>query len=100
MPNVQAQFSIPVLPNRRFERRGECKRCGWCCAQEDCANFSMTDGVADCAIHPTKTGGVDTREPKCRRFPQSVPIIHRGCGYWFVDRWNDDRPVRAFEVPR
>lgn len=82
----------------RYERRGICLRCGWCCMNEACPNLAFVSGLAKCLAHPSVTGKKDQREPKCGRFPQAPPIMHEDCGYWFVDTWEDDRVVKARQV--
>ena len=74
----------------RYERGGECRRCGACCAGEGCEHLLVGDDGATCAI-------VDSpdRPLKCRLFPAAPPIVFRGCGYFFLDRWDDNRIVRG-----
>jgi hypothetical protein len=74
-----------LLPNPRYEKHGQCNRCGWCCSHEDCEHFvpaeETEDGLAICLIYDEK------RELKCEAFPCSPPITHDECGYWFYDKW-------------
>lgn len=66
----------------RYERYGQCNRCGWCCSHEDCEHFVPADateeGLAICLIH-------DQRPYRCDVFPSAPPITHDKCGYWFFD---------------
>jgi len=82
-----------LRPFPRYERRGQCNRCGQCCVNEGCEHFTpATDGsLATCHIHD------QDREPKCVDFPQLPPILFEGCGYWFYDRW-EDKELRFREV--
>lgn len=80
----------------RYERRGECQRCGACCLDERCEHFAREDdshtglqrGV--CLVH-------DRKPEKCRAFPANPPLVFKTCTYWFWDRW-EARPVRAEEA--
>jgi len=75
----------------RYERQGECKRCGQCCVSEDCVDFVMGE-PATCMIHDKE------RPPKCEWFPEAPPIIFGKCGYYFLDTWEDNRIVGVKEV--
>lgn len=73
------------LPYPRYERRGQCNRCGWCCLQEDppCDHLErMKDGRYRCMIY-----GEKERPLRCRLFPEMPPILNDKCGYAFWDRW-------------
>ena len=72
----------------RYRREGECNRCGWCCSHENCENFVMENGIATCLIH-----GCD-RELKCTLYPSAPPIVHEGCGYFFVDTLENDAVIK------
>ena len=78
---IQLSLSTP-----RYERHGQCNRCGWCCQFENCEHFepaSQENGnKAICLIHDKK------RPLKCESFPALPPILYGKCGYWFYDRWH------------
>jgi len=75
----------------RYKRKGKCNRCGECCRNESCEHFE--DGtVAVCKIHNQK------RPMRCKWFPQAPPIIFSGCGYYFLDTWENNRIVGVKEV--
>lgn len=70
-------------PTTRYERRGNCKRCGACCIEEGCDWLEWRDGKkAFCPIH-------DKRPERCRNFPAAPPIVYATCGYCFYDQWED-----------
>jgi len=73
---------------RRYELKGECKRCGACCLNENCEHFEMVGNLANCKIHD------DSDRPlKCKLFPEMPPIMFKTCGFYFVDTWEDNRIV-------
>lgn len=65
----------------RYERRGQCIRCGACCLNEKCDRLAFADGKAACRWYP------DNRPEKCHVFPGNPPIVFKSCGYWFWDTW-------------
>jgi len=73
---------------RRYLRKGQCNRCGWCCKHENCEHLEIKNGIATCLIYKQK------RELKCTIFPDAPPILHEGCGYWFIDTWEDNKIVK------
>jgi len=73
----------------RYVRAGECLRCGKCCVAEECEHLTTVDGVATCAIHD------DPARPLCCvLFPEVPPLPYDGCGFYFLDRWDDNAVVR------
>jgi hypothetical protein len=72
---------------RRYERQGECKRCGQCCVQEECEYLILEGNIAACKIY-------ENRYARCRRFPQNPPILIKKCGYYFLDTWENNKPVK------
>ena len=77
----------------RYELRGECKRCGACCVQEECEQFSPAKGrkKASCLIHEKG------KPEKCLLFPELPPIAFPRCGFYFYDKW-ESRIVKPGEV--
>jgi len=69
---------------------GTCSRCGDCCLSEDCEHFEFNEemGIATCKIY-----GSTDRPIKCSLFPDMPPILFRGCGYYFIDRWEDNKRI-------
>jgi len=72
----------------RYERMGKCLRCGICCIGEDCEHLLMNDSKATCVIHDDPN-----RPMKCILFPANPPIVFEGCGYYFLDLWENKRIV-------
>lgn len=72
----------------RYERQGQCNRCGDCCMNEDCLEF-ISGNPAICKIY-------DERPLRCRLFPDAPPIPKqlKQCGYWFIDTWEDNKTVK------
>jgi len=81
------------LPTPRYVRKGKCIQCGKCCLNEDCNHLEFQDGKAVCLIF-----GKPERPLRCIRHPQLPPIIIEGCGYYFIDRWENDRKLGYMEV--
>jgi len=73
----------------RYERKGNCNRCGDCCVNEDCEHFEMGE-PATCLIYGKE------RPLKCTLFPEMPPIPKEfvNCDYWFEDTWEDNRIVK------
>jgi hypothetical protein len=85
---------IEQLPKPRYVRKGQCNRCGKCCLNEDCDHLEwLENGKANCKIF-----GKKERPLRCGWFPQLPPIIIEGCGYYFIDRWNNNKKLKEFEV--
>ena len=76
----------PNLTGLRYIRQGKCNRCGWCCEQEDCEHLERGE-MATCKIY-------DERFERCWRYPEMPPIMHEGCGYYFLDTWEDNKVVK------
>jgi len=76
-----------MLPNPRYTRQGHCNRCGWCCEYHNCQDLIYKDGKAVCTVY-------DNRPDRCRVFPEAPPILHEGCGFWFIDTWENNRIVK------
>jgi len=76
----------------RYERKGECNRCGWCCLQEDplCPYLKKeNDGIYTCIVYDEKEKYV-----RCGMYPSNPPIVHEECGYYFIDTWDDNKIVK------
>lgn len=85
---------MPVdLPFPRYEQRGQCRRCGRCCLNEDdCEHLVIRNGEATCLLF-----GCPERPVKCLNFPAGPPIMNELCGYSFFDLW-EDRLLSSKEV--
>ena len=86
------------LPFPRYVRKGECLRCGWCCLNEDppCLHLEqLPDGKYNCKIHKSKE-----RPLRCKLYPSNPPITHLECGYYFIDKWDNNKIVRAGDALR
>lgn len=89
--NISDDLIINKIP--RYERRGKCNRCGWCCLQEDppCPYLKKEiDGRYTCTIFNEKE-----RHVRCILYPDGPPIIHKDCGYWFIDTWENNKIVKG-----
>jgi len=75
----------------RYVRKGECVRCGWCCRADGCEHLKIENGMATCMIYAD-------RFKRCRLWPEMPPILYEGCGYWFVDTWEDNRRLDVGRV--
>jgi len=87
-----ADYNWRKLPFPRYERKGECLRCGWCCLHEDppCLHLEIDEsGKATCLIFDSPD-----RPSKCHNHPGNPPILHEGCGYWFIDKWDSDKVIK------
>ena len=72
----------------RYEREGQCNRCGWCCEYHVCDKLSRDEnGKAVCTIY-------EERPMRCRVFPEAPPILHEGCGFSFIDKWENNKKVK------
>lgn len=76
-------------PFPRYERAGECARCGSCCLGENCEYLLVGDEGAICAIHDDPS-----RPEKCKTYPDNPPLVFEKCGYHFRDLWEDGKIVR------
>ena len=79
------------IPKPRYQRRGECTRCGKCCLVEDppCPHLEWNGKTAVCKIF-----GKSERPERCKLFPELPPLPFEGCGYYFEDTWNNNKIVR------
>ena len=77
----------------RYIRKGECKHCGWCCMHEDCPYLEWKDGKSHCTVH-----GTDLQPPYCKSFPDMPPIKNEKCGYYFIDKWDNNKRLKPHEV--
>ena len=77
------------MPKLRYERKGKCNRCGWCCEYRVCPEYLSYDeaGKAICDAYGDHPG-------ECQRFPQAPPILHERCGYYFEDTWEKNKIVK------
>lgn len=50
----------------------------------------MDNGLAICTIYDKREG---TR-PECIVFPEAPPILVESCGFYFLDTWQNNRPVK------
>jgi hypothetical protein len=48
----------------------------------------MEDSLATCLIHE------EERPLRCSLYPANPPIIHDGCGYYFLDTYEDNKIVK------
>lgn len=72
----------------RYERRGQCNRCGWCCEYHGCPLVKYDEeNKAYCTIY-------NNRPNRCRVFPEAPPILNENCGYYFVDTWENNKVVK------
>jgi len=77
----------------KYERKGECNRCGSCCQNEDCEHFDSEGEKTTCKIF-----GSTDRLLKCSLFPELPPILFEKCGYYFLDKWENNRKVELGKV--
>ena len=82
-PDVDEIVKMVAGETPRYERVGECVRCGVCCLNEDCGHFedATDDTLARCRIF-----GDPARSGKCVDFPYAPPIACQTCGFRFTDR--------------
>jgi len=85
---------VTSLPFPRYMRKGKCKRCGACCLNEDCKHlgFNRKAGITTCKIYDSPD-----RPSKCGIYPGNPPILNPDCGYYFIDRWSNDKIIAAGE---
>lgn len=79
-----------VANPKRYLRKGNCAQCGWCCQQEECPHLTFVDGKYYCDIYYS-----DARPIRCKLFPEDPPIRNEKCGYFWLDRWENDKIVKA-----
>lgn len=81
------------LPFPRYDRRGKCVRCGHCCLNENCEHFEIIGDLANCKI-------IDSldRPLKCKLFPEMPPILFDTCGYYFLDKWENNKKLPVGEI--
>ena len=75
--------------DKRYIRQGKCLRCGWCCKNEACEHFIDEANVTICAIF-----GQDDRPKKCTVYPSAPPVLNKNCGFYFLDRFNDNKVTK------
>lgn len=87
-------MATAVTPNltRRYKRQGKCRSCGKCCLTINCEHFEMGE-IATCKIYDSLD-----RPSDCGLFPEAPPIMIEGCGYYFLDTWENNRIVRERQV--
>ena len=77
----------------RYERQGECNRCGECCVNEECEHLEIDEEteMATCRIYDSLD-----RPLRCKLFPDMPPIPKefQNCSYYFLDTWEDDKIVK------
>jgi len=82
----------------RYSRQGECIRCGWCCMHEGtdggpCEHLKKEGEIYTCLLFNSPD-----RPQKCGLFPSAPPILHKGCGYYFIDRWDGNKRLGVKEI--
>jgi len=83
-----SRTTVKDLPFPRYERRGECNRCGWCCLYHSCPLVYFDEEKnAVCSIY-------NNRPKRCKVFPEAPPILNPDCGFYFVDTWENNRIVK------
>ena len=81
------------MKQNRYERAGECARCGWCCLQEDppCEYLKKEDdGKYTCMVFNDLT----KRPLRCFVHPSSPPVPITECGYWFIDTRENNKVIK------
>jgi len=76
----------------RYERIGECGRCGECCANEECEYLKIENKIYTCMIYDDPN-----RPEKCKIFPANPPIVFKKCKYKFYDKW-ENITLKAGEI--
>lgn len=89
IPGRKRTVGKPLHKRLRYLRKGRCLQCGWCCQKEDCKELVFVDGKYYCEKFHSKD-----RPSKCAPFPQAPPLLNPDCGYYFLDRWDNDRIVK------
>jgi hypothetical protein len=79
--NLEELISMVNGKEPRYERRGQCIRCGACCIEEDCEYLQWENGFATCSVFDKPE-----RRPYCKDWPELPPIVYKTCGYSFYDK--------------
>jgi hypothetical protein len=89
IPGRKRTKGKPLLKTVRYKRKGRCVRCGWCCEYRVCPEHLSYDeeGKALCGIY-------GEHPDECKNFPQAPPILNPKCGYYFLDTWEGNKPVK------
>lgn len=82
--------ALKLKSQKRYIRLGECNQCGDCCDNESCEHLTKD---RKCAIF----GHVD-RPLKCTLFPEVPQHPFKRCGFYFQDRHDDGKLIRAGEI--
>lgn len=82
---MQNRYEIFDITTLRYERKGECIKCGKCCLGEGCEHLCNKT----CSIF-----GSSERPAKCLLFPAFPPIVFKGCGYYFIDKWDNNKIIK------
>ncbi len=77
----------------RYIRKGKCIQCGACCQNENCEFLKFDGKKWQCLIHSNSN-----RPQRCKSFPQVPPIIFKTCGYYFLDKWNNNKIIKPGEI--
>ena len=88
---IQRVIDFVSGKKQRYERRGDCIRCGVCCREEECEHLKIENGLATCKIYDSPD-----RPLKCKLFPEMPPIPKKfkNCGYYFLDAWENNKIVK------
>lgn len=70
----------------RYERRGDCNKCGKCCLTENCEYYREKNGKGICKIF-----GKPERPEKCLIYPANPPLNYKECSYYFYDKWENKK---------
>lgn len=84
-------MNIPDITKPRYKRMGKCNRCGACCLVEDppCPHLAWEGKKAICKIFSKPE-----RPLRCKLFPEMPPIPFKSCGYYFLDKWENNKIVK------
>jgi len=80
----------------RYERQGECNRCGICCLAEDCQYFEWGESAGN-KIGICTVFGKPERYARCVNFPAVPPIMILECSYRFLDT-QENRVIGPREI--
>lgn len=94
----QLKKALRLSKMPRYKRLGECNMCGDCCETEGpdggpCEYFereSPDKGI--CTVF-----GKPERYERCPLFPELPPICYERCSYYFQDRYEGGKLIRAGE---
>lgn len=80
------------LPQKRYERYGECNKCGDCCLAE-----GEDGGVCEYLTEDRKCAIFDDpkRPLKCHLFPEAPQHPFERCSYYFHDKYEQKIVVRG-----